>query len=82
MAGAATYSYAGPPVPIPDGADLSDTLPGAPATASITVAGEGPFLTDSGQAGFDYIDGGAGTNTIDGGTENDFCTNGAQTNCP
>ena len=31
---------------------------------------------------FDYLDGGAGTNTVDGGTDNDFCTDGTQTNCP
>ena len=40
-AGAApvTFSYAGPPVPIPDAGDLSGNNPGAPATATIPVAG-------------------------------------------
>lgn len=36
-----TFSYTGPPVPIPDGGDLSGTLPGAPALATITIAGVG-----------------------------------------
>jgi subtilisin-like proprotein convertase family protein len=34
-----TASYAGPAVPIPDGGDLSGTLPGAPALATINVSG-------------------------------------------
>jgi uncharacterized repeat protein (TIGR01451 family) len=34
-----TFAYTGGPVAIPDGADLSGTLPGAPVTADITVAG-------------------------------------------
>lgn len=33
-----TFSYTGPPVPIPDGADLSGTLPGAPVVAPLPVA--------------------------------------------
>lgn len=34
-----TVSYTGPVVPIPDGADLSGTMPGAPALASLPVSG-------------------------------------------
>lgn len=34
-----TFSYTGPAVPIPDGGDLSGTLPGAPIAASLAVAG-------------------------------------------
>jgi uncharacterized repeat protein (TIGR01451 family)/fimbrial isopeptide formation D2 family protein len=33
-----TVSYTNPPVPIPDGADLSGTAPGAPASATLNVA--------------------------------------------
>jgi uncharacterized repeat protein (TIGR01451 family) len=36
-----TFSYAGPAVPIPDGADLSGTAPGAPVSASLPVAATG-----------------------------------------
>lgn len=39
-----TFSYVGPPVPIPDGADLSGNNPGAPAIASLPVAGVGPIF--------------------------------------
>jgi subtilisin-like proprotein convertase family protein len=47
-AGAApvTFSYTGPPVPIPDAADLSGVSPGAPANATIAVAGLGSVITD------------------------------------
>lgn len=41
-----TFSYAGPPVPIADAADLSGTQPGAPATADIAVAGLAGTITD------------------------------------
>jgi len=34
-----TFSYAGPPVPIPDGGDPFGTAPGAPAAATLPVAG-------------------------------------------
>jgi uncharacterized repeat protein (TIGR01451 family) len=34
-----TISFTGPPVAIPDGADLSGTLPGAPVNANLPVAG-------------------------------------------
>ena len=34
-----TFSYTGPAVPIPDGTDLSGTAPGAPAIATLPVAG-------------------------------------------
>jgi uncharacterized repeat protein (TIGR01451 family) len=34
-----TFSYTGPAVAIPDGADLSGTAPGAPVSASLVVAG-------------------------------------------
>ncbi|HRE00113.1 MAG TPA: proprotein convertase P-domain-containing protein [Ilumatobacteraceae bacterium] len=34
----ATFSYTGPPVPIPDGFNTTGTAPGAPASAAITVA--------------------------------------------
>jgi uncharacterized repeat protein (TIGR01451 family) len=37
----ATFSYTGPAVPIPDGTDLSGASPGAPASASLVVAGAG-----------------------------------------
>lgn len=36
-----TFSYTGPAVAIPDGGDLSGTIPGAPAFASINVSGFG-----------------------------------------
>lgn len=36
-----TFSYAGPAVPIPDGLDSSGATPGAPASASLVVAGAG-----------------------------------------
>lgn len=36
-----TFSYAGPAVPIPDGIDVSGAAPGAPASASLVVAGTG-----------------------------------------
>lgn len=34
-----SFSYAGPPVPIPDGADLSGSNPGARVGASVTASG-------------------------------------------
>jgi uncharacterized repeat protein (TIGR01451 family) len=34
-----TFSYTGPAVPIPDGADLTGTAPGAPVQAPVTVTG-------------------------------------------
>ena len=34
-----TFSYIGPPVPIPDGLDLSGTAPGAPVMAPLLVSG-------------------------------------------
>lgn len=34
-----TFSYAGPAVPIPDGTDLSGTMPGAPVAVPLAVAG-------------------------------------------
>jgi uncharacterized repeat protein (TIGR01451 family) len=34
-----TFSYAGAPVAIPDGADLTGTMPGAVASAGVTVSG-------------------------------------------
>jgi len=34
-----TISFTGPPVPIPDGADLSGNAPGAPVSATLPVAG-------------------------------------------
>jgi uncharacterized repeat protein (TIGR01451 family) len=34
-----TFSYTGPPVPIPDGGDPQGTLPGAPVVASLPVVG-------------------------------------------
>ncbi len=42
----ATFSYAGPAVPIPDAADLSGTAPGAPASATINVAGMPTVIAD------------------------------------
>jgi len=39
-----TISYAGPVVPIPDGTGLTGTMPGAPALATINVAGVGTIL--------------------------------------
>jgi uncharacterized repeat protein (TIGR01451 family) len=41
-----TFSYAGPPVAIPDAADLTGTNPGAPASASVTASGLFGPLTD------------------------------------
>lgn len=41
-----TFSYAGPAVPIADGADLSGTAPGAPAAAAVAVAGLPGVVTD------------------------------------
>ncbi|MET0727073.1 MAG: proprotein convertase P-domain-containing protein [Acidimicrobiales bacterium] len=41
-----TVSYTGPAVPIPDAADLSGTMPGAAATATLPVAGLAGPITD------------------------------------
>jgi len=62
------------------GGDGNDTLVGG--TGNDRLLGQAGNDNLLGQAGFDYLDGGAGTNTIDGGPDSDFCTNGAQTNCP
>lgn len=54
-----TFSYTGPPVPIPDAGDLSGTSPGAPATVTIPVVGLGTQIAD-----VDFrIDGSACTTT-------------------
>jgi hypothetical protein len=65
-AGAApvTFSYAGPAVPIPDAGDLSGTLPGAPATVTIPVAGLPLSIVD-----VDFrIDGSACSTTVGSAT--------------
>lgn len=41
-----TFSYSGPPVPIPDAADLSGNAPGAPALATVLVSGLPEFIAD------------------------------------
>lgn len=43
-----SFSYTGPAVPIPDGADIYGNNPGAPAFASLVVSGFGPteVITD------------------------------------
>ena len=46
LAAPATFSYAGPPVAIPDATDLSGNSPGAPAEATVTAAGLAPHVTD------------------------------------
>jgi fimbrial isopeptide formation D2 family protein/uncharacterized repeat protein (TIGR01451 family) len=55
-----TVSYTGPPVAIPDGADLSGTSPGAEVGATLPVAGLAGSITDVNLR----IDGTACTNAI------------------
>lgn len=54
-----TYSYSGAPVPIPEAADISGTQPGAPAQATVSVAGAATTITDINLS----IDGTACSNT-------------------
>ena len=58
-----TFSYTGPPVPISDGNDLSGTMPGALAVASIPVAGVSDNIFD-----LDFRIGGTSCNATAGST--------------
>jgi uncharacterized repeat protein (TIGR01451 family) len=58
-----TFSYVGPAIPIPDGADLSGTAPGAPVAAALPVAGVTGNIYD-----VDFRIDGATCNATDGST--------------